>query len=428
MHSSTQENVVLVVEPISCLHDEPVTIRVSGLQPKKYITLMTTMKDIRGVHFMSYAHFIANDEGKVDVSRMESQGGHYKGHFPMGLIGGLKPAPSEFKYTRFFKRDVETPNEVKVSVHEGHLSEEDLCPPDPAPHLAWVTHLRHYMAPGVKRIPVRYGKPGDSWNTVRPSWPQGGLPRWLAFFGYDDLPKSLEEFNITYFEEAVEFLLKHEKVLRYGVGVIGTSKGGDLALSMAAFISSVRACVAINGCSGPIGVPMRVRDKLYHNIPNWDASMIRLTDDGVVISQNTSIHPNSFKEMALPIEKSNAAYLFIASGNDQDMKSEMYAHDAYKRLSENYYTRHYEISSHPGAGHILEPPYSPHSWASFQHAQMLVMCWGGTCKYHTLGQQNAWVTTIQFLWHHLVKECDPDSQTEPVLPTYSNDKHLQSNL
>ncbi|KAK3885153.1 hypothetical protein Pcinc_010634 [Petrolisthes cinctipes] len=34
----------------------------------------------------------------------------------------------------------------------------------------------------------------------------------LAFFGYEDLPKSLEEFNITYFEEAVEFLLKHEKV------------------------------------------------------------------------------------------------------------------------------------------------------------------------------------------------------------------------
>lgn len=34
----------------------------------------------------------------------------------------------------------------------------------------------------------------------------------LAFYAYDDLPKNLEEFNISYFEEAVEFLLKHEKV------------------------------------------------------------------------------------------------------------------------------------------------------------------------------------------------------------------------
>ena len=35
----------------------------------------------------------------------------------------------------------------------------------------------------------------------------------LAFFAYDDLPKKLEEFDISYFEEAVEFLLKHEKVI-----------------------------------------------------------------------------------------------------------------------------------------------------------------------------------------------------------------------
>lgn len=34
----------------------------------------------------------------------------------------------------------------------------------------------------------------------------------LAFFAYDDLPKTLGEFHISYFEEAVQFLLKHEKV------------------------------------------------------------------------------------------------------------------------------------------------------------------------------------------------------------------------
>lgn len=34
----------------------------------------------------------------------------------------------------------------------------------------------------------------------------------LAFFNYEDLPKGLLEFHISYFEEAVEFLLQHEKV------------------------------------------------------------------------------------------------------------------------------------------------------------------------------------------------------------------------
>ena len=56
----------------------------------------------------------ANAEGEVDVTTMESLGGQYEGVFPMGLIGNLLPAFNEFKYTRFFKRDVENPNLVSM--------------------------------------------------------------------------------------------------------------------------------------------------------------------------------------------------------------------------------------------------------------------------------------------------------------------------
>lgn len=35
----------------------------------------------------------------------------------------------------------------------------------------------------------------------------------LAFFRYEDLPKYLDELHISYFEEAVGFLLKHDKVI-----------------------------------------------------------------------------------------------------------------------------------------------------------------------------------------------------------------------
>lgn len=34
----------------------------------------------------------------------------------------------------------------------------------------------------------------------------------LAFFGYDDLPESMEEFDLEYFKEAVNILLSHKKV------------------------------------------------------------------------------------------------------------------------------------------------------------------------------------------------------------------------
>lgn len=45
-----------------------------------------------------------------------------------------------------------------MTAHKGHLSGKELCSPDVDEPLTTVTHLRHYMAPGVQRIPVRYGK------------------------------------------------------------------------------------------------------------------------------------------------------------------------------------------------------------------------------------------------------------------------------
>ncbi|XP_071530952.1 acyl-coenzyme A thioesterase 1-like [Panulirus ornatus] len=423
--SEMTKSVELSVDPVSCLHDEPICIRVSSLVPSEDVTLQASMKDTRGVHFLSYAHYRANESGQVDLATMESLGGHYKGIFPMGLIGSLLPAPEEYRYTRFFKRDVQNPSIVKVTVHRGHLNGRELCSPDADKPLATVTHLRHYMAPGVQRIPVRSGKvrgclflpPGDGPfpGVVDMFGTAGGLLEYrsaqlasqgfaslaLAFFNYEDLPKSVREYNIAYFEEAVEFLLKHEKVLHHGVGVIGTSKGGDLALSMAAFIPSVRVCVVINGYNVPIGAGLRVKDHLYPPLP-FSYSGVRISDDGAVDFMCGAHDPRHHPKSILPIEQSQAAFLFLVGSDDRNVKSEFYAQLARQRLSEHKYSRCCEVSSYPGAGHLLEPPYSPHCFASFQHTFMMPVIWGGTVKHHIIGQEKAWSKMREFLWFHLV--------------------------
>nr|XP_053628234.1 acyl-coenzyme A thioesterase 5-like [Cherax quadricarinatus] len=78
------------------------------------------MEDYKGVGFISYAHYRANSCGMVDAATMESLGGHFKGIFPMGLIGSLLPAHTEQKFTRFFKKDPQNPNVVKVTAYKGH--------------------------------------------------------------------------------------------------------------------------------------------------------------------------------------------------------------------------------------------------------------------------------------------------------------------
>lgn len=416
--SAVSKCVELFVEPLSCLHDEPVSIRVRGLTPDQDVTLQASMNDIRGVHYLSYAHYRSNDCGEVDASVMESSGGHYKGIYPMGLIGSLSSAPDKSKYTRFFKRDVENPSIVNLSVHNGHLATKELCSSDTKEPLASITHLRHYMAPGVQRIPVRTGRvrgclflpPGDGPfpGVVDMFGTAGGLIEYrsaqlasrgfaslaLAYLGYDDLPKLLEKFDIAYFEEAVELLLKHEKVLKPHVGAIGVSKGADLALSLATFIPEVKAAVWINGCSANVQASLHLHDR---TIPGLDFELSRGEfKDGVLDTYEMLNDPLDYPETVIPIETADAHFLFLAGCDDRNWKSEVYVDQAIDRLRRAN-MNNYEVHKYPETGHLIEPPYSPHCPASYHKMIGMPLIWGGATVPHLKSQEHSWSATLNFL-------------------------------
>lgn len=48
-------------------------------------------------------------------------------------------------------------SQVMLSAFRGHLSTEKLVAEDRSDLLSTTNHERHFIAPGVKRIPVRYG-------------------------------------------------------------------------------------------------------------------------------------------------------------------------------------------------------------------------------------------------------------------------------
>ncbi|XP_031698670.1 acyl-coenzyme A thioesterase 5-like, partial [Anarrhichthys ocellatus] len=78
----------------------------------------------------------------------------------------------------------------------------------------------------------------------------------VVAYGYDDMPKKIKEVHLDYFEEAIQFLKKQDKVGSKGVGVISISKTGDLALSIASYLPGVEATVWINGCSANTLLPL----------------------------------------------------------------------------------------------------------------------------------------------------------------------------
>ena len=153
-HDLEMASSIVRVEPASSLIDDKVRIFVSKLEPKQTVTLEAKIVGDKGEVFVSHAHYIADKDGKVDVSRDSSLGGSYSGVEPMGLLWSMKPAPGQRKGLRLLKRDVTKPYNVVLNSFDGHVT----------PHkgrlqpLSSGTFQKWYMANGVKRIPVKEGR------------------------------------------------------------------------------------------------------------------------------------------------------------------------------------------------------------------------------------------------------------------------------
>ena len=84
----------------------------------------------------------------------------------------------------------------------------------------------------------------------------------LAYFRYADLPPKLEAIPLEYFGRALGWMLNRSDVLPDQVGVVGTSRGGELALQLAAMYPQLKAVVAYvpanvryPSCCGDTSVP-----------------------------------------------------------------------------------------------------------------------------------------------------------------------------
>lgn len=102
----------------------------------------------------------------------------------------------------------------------------------------------------------------------------------VALYGHDDMARNISEVHLDYFEEAIEFLRKQDKVGSKGVGVISVSKSADLALSVASYLPDVEATVWINGCCANIFLPLHYKRSQIHPGLMFDSSKMIPTESG----------------------------------------------------------------------------------------------------------------------------------------------------
>lgn len=412
------------VTPSSALVDDFINIFIKGLDPWKSVTLAAVLVEDENV-FVSHAFYVSHGDGTLDLNTSASHGGSYNGIEPMGLFWGMKPAPGQMRGLRLIKRDIEKPFIVNLYVVSGHqpiISQDDVSTNDDK-ILATINVERFYMAPDVTCFNVRAGNirgklflpPGDGpfpgvvdmFGTV------GGIVTFrsallasrgfaalsLPYFGYEDLPAGIE-LNLEYFEEAVDWLHSHPSVMKSGVGVIGVSKGGSLAMYMGTVCSKVKAVVNINGPAiQTTGL------HFYQSIPqpvfNGAAELYCGNEDGdICMGDANSPYLENASSAIIPVEKAeNCEFLLI---NCEDDPSELTEHleVIIDRFERNRCTN-YRMLRYFGAGHLLEPPYMPLCRVAYAKLVGCPVIYGGEMRSHAEAQDHAWQETLNFFWQRL---------------------------
>ncbi|XP_047381707.1 bile acid-CoA:amino acid N-acyltransferase-like [Sciurus carolinensis] len=412
--------VQLTATPLSALVDEPVHIRITGLSPFQVVTLQASLKDEKENMFYSHAYYRANKVGEVDLEHDSALGGDYVGVHPMGLFWSLKPKKL---LTRLLKKDVmNSPFRVQIKLCD---LQSPLRNQVTSTSMVSLTLERWYAAPGVTRIPVEEGRlrgalflpsgegpfPGviDLFGGIgglcehRSSLlaSRGFASLALAYWGYKDLPSQLQKLDLEYFEEASNFLLSHPKVFGQGIGVISTSKGAEIGLSMAIYLKQVIATILINGTNSPYGIPYVYRGYTHQSIPY---SLQFLSTNALGFIEFQGIYEKIGVEASqylFPIEKAHGHFLFIVGEDDKSINSKEHAKEAIEKLR-RHGKNNWTLLSYPGAGHLIEPPYSPLCWASKMPNACTPISWGGEVITHAAAQEHSWKEIQKFLRKHLI--------------------------
>ncbi|MCE7980749.1 MAG: hypothetical protein DYG89_06110 [Caldilinea sp. CFX5] len=199
----------LLLTPATAPVDEPIAIRVIGLQASEEVTIAAALSDDDGKRWQAQARFRADEHGVIDLTTQPPLAGSYSGVDGMGLFWSMAIDPTEPDGTSFKKRTAE-PLPVTFQVErDGQVVATAL--------LDW-----RCLSSSVTRTPVRadglvgtffvptaggpypgvliFGGSGGGLSEVQAALlaRQGYATLALAYFAYEDLPPALHNIPLEY--------------------------------------------------------------------------------------------------------------------------------------------------------------------------------------------------------------------------------------
>jgi len=425
---SCKNNKIPIIEviPKEAMVDEPVSVRILNCPKDNPVILHAMTMDDDSVEWMSENTFTAR-KGIVDLSLTAPVSGFYDSIDAMGFIWSMEPVDST--NTDLFSSSKITPIEIHLEAY----CKDSL--------LASTTITRMRTQPGIQRIEIRenglvgtlfvpegsVNKPGIIYLTgsggdmseMRAALlaSHGYISLALAYFGAEPLPKTLTNIPLEYFQKAIHFLQQQEGVDPNRIGVIGASRGGELALLLGSTYPEIKCVVgyvpSAYRCPGVEGAAWTMNGQILPFISTMGDEQLMIDiqkklAEGKAINFtpwfNSVISDRAaIQDAEIPVEKINGPILLISGQDDQIWPSDTFSKIIVEKLRENEFKYKIKHLSYPDAGHAIGPPFKPTTILEATHpVSGILMKLGGTPAGNAYACRDSWQRLLEFLKETLV--------------------------
>lgn len=399
------------------LVDDPGGLRVDGLPPDGEVELTVDL-DYAGTRHRAVGSFVADGAGCVDTARDVSHRGTYSGQDPFGLFWSGRPtdtvhdrglAPIEGSVRAAWAggsvawplRRRWQPADARVeSVNEDGVVGMFCRPSGVGPFPAVITLAGSSGGLG----------PAATWAATLAGHGFAALA--LGYFAMPGLPNELCRIPVECVERAISWLRRHDEIRRARIGVVGISRGSELALLSGALIRDDVGCVvALSpsgvmwpalGHRGPIDAPawtwraaplpyVPILDRPSQPVPGAPLALTPLFERALADSA-------AVEAATIPVEQSCGPILLVSGEADAMWPSSAMAEITLARATEHSAPELVTHLRYPAAGHTgVGLPGIPSSLAVNHPLDGGHYAFGGTHAGNAAARADSWPKVIAHL-------------------------------
>jgi dienelactone hydrolase len=419
------------VEPLSSLFDEDVFIIAAGLERGERVVMTASMKDDNGLAWTSRAEYVASGFGVVEPHRQPPDSGSYTGVEPMGLFWSM--TPDDGSGTPFLKTSSDPVTVditasaggskfASVSIERLFISEGvEKVEPGDGLHGTLFTPASGTPSPGVIVLHGTDAHTREEMASLLAS--RGFAALALRYIGEEGLPDEMIEVPVEYVGKAVDWLSARPEVAGRPVGLLGTSRGGELALLAASHLSKIKAVVSFSGggvAFEGLHADPRVKDvKSAWSFEGRPVPYLKRVDSASFTARAiwAGIRGKAFStlstyvkaledkaaldEATIRVEDCDAAVLMFAGDHDMVWPSAELSKTATDRLESHGSAKPHELVVFKGAGHGQGIPNRPTTVRETKAFSGSKLAFGGGAAANAHASTEAWKRTISFFKENL---------------------------